>query len=87
VRMTSKSRASTRLPQLDLHEAGPTLGLRRSLNEKFAQGWPKSWAKLRAVIGIISQSVGQVVQFGPTLSNSPSSPRRYIKSHPPHIFR
>jgi hypothetical protein len=34
---------------------------------KTAQGRPKSWAKLRPLIGILGQNAGQVTQFGPTL--------------------
>ena len=37
---------------------------------KNAQGWrPKSWAKFRPLIGILSQKMSQVAQFGPTLYN------------------
>ena len=35
---------------------------------KIAQGWPKLWANLKALIGVFSdEKLGQILQFGPTL--------------------
>ena len=32
---------------------------------KIVQGWPKLWANFRALIGVLSKSVGPASQFGP----------------------
>ena len=56
----------TLLPVAGSQQGQLLMPSRYALQTQIAQGWPKSWANLRPLVGILSQNAGQVAQFGPS---------------------